>query len=388
MNMNVDARLSSQANTIGLESVKAATGHRGALSSGLRVQVVAPLEWDEIATGFADILPEQTGAFNIARWGEDRIECVKFLENDRIVGGAVAYVRPIPLTGTGIAIVKWGPIWRAKGQEVSDDMYRRIILALDEEYCTRRNMHLTVAPQAVPPYDALALKVLEQLGFSRGASFAAPERYLVNVDLAEDDLMASLDQKWRYNLRKSWKNEFDIAFCNDDNGLKEFLKLYTEMTSRKQFLDASAIDSLEDFVRNGVNGIRPSVVLVSHEGTPTAGGVFFASGEVASYMYGATDGRALRLKAGYAMHWWIAQHYCQQPGVKWYDLGGNDLDSGLHQFKKGMVGKGGSIVDAPPRFHHARSLLSNFLGTSVFRLRDAMSAVERYKHDLLRKAGR
>lgn len=388
MNTNVHARITTEANALGLDPVAARSDRRGVVSRGLRTEIVSPREWDETAIGFADIFPEQTAAFNTARWGPDHIECIRFLENDRTVGGAVVYVRAIPLTGTGIAIVKWGPLWRTKEQSANDDMYRRIVLALEEEYCGRRNMHLTIAPQAVPPYDSVALKVMEQLGFDRGAGFAAPERYLVNVDLSEDDLMASLDQKWRYNLRKSRKNDFDIAFCDDERGLQEFLKLYTEMMSRKQFLDASAIGSLEDFVRSCIDGIRPSIVLVSHEGTPTAGGVFFSCGEVASYMFGATDGRALRLKAGYAMHWWLAEHYCRQPGVKWYDLGGNDLDAGLHQFKKGMVGKSGSIVEAPPRFHRAGSVLPKVLGSSVFRLRDGMSAMERYKHALMRKAGR
>jgi hypothetical protein len=61
-------------------------------------------------------------------------------------------------------------------------------------------------------------------------------------------------------------------------------------------------------------------------------------GDTAFYVFGATDDAALALNAGYALQWWIVEWLSTLP-VRWYDLGGEALDAGLRQFKKGLVGK-------------------------------------------------
>ena len=111
------------------------------------------------------------------------------------------------------------------------------------------------------------------------------------------------------------------------------MDLYSQMIDRKNFLDSSGIGALETMIKNSPENTRPMIALVSHEGEVTAGGVFHVAGNMASYMFGATDARALKLKAGYALHWWVAEYLIKQQKFDWYDLGGNDLDKGLHQFK-------------------------------------------------------
>ena len=145
---------------------------------------------------------------------------------------------------------------------------------------------------------------------------------------------------------------------------------------------SSAIASLPQLINGQCDAIRPQIALVYHQGRPTAGGVFWIGGETASYMFGATDHRAPGLKAGYALHWWVAERLCQMDGVAWYDLGGNDLDAGLHQFKKGFVGKRGKIVTSLPSRHYAPSVLAGFVGSSAFALRDARRACIRVVHRL------
>ena len=99
-------------------------------------------------------------------------------------------------------------------------------------------------------------------------------------------------------------------------------------------------------------------------------------------MFGATDDRALRLKAGYALHWWVAEHPCGLDHVKWYDLGGDDLDAGLHQFKKGMVGKSGKILQAPARYHFASKRTASLIGATVFDARNLQASISRSTHSM------
>ena len=354
-------------------------------TNNLELEFVTAQDWNQLAPEFADIIPEQMGSFNTGHWGEDNLEFLIFRKNSKLVGGAVIIVRKIQLSGTGIAILKWGPICQKSGTEFDTDLHANIISCLKNEYCCRRNFHLTIMPPAKPFVDNVTQASLIKLGFEEGESLAAPERYIVNVQDDAETLMANLCQKWRYNLRKALKNDFDIKIADPKTGLDEFLKLYAKMMARKKFLDASAIEALERVIQDTPDNSRPIIVLVSHEDRVTAGGVFHVTGDMASYMFGATDDRALKLKAGYALHWWVAEYLCRNEQFKWYDLGGNDLDKGLHQFKKGFVGKSGHILMAPPRYHYANSLSAKLAGFAAFRIRDGLSSIKRKLH-MLRNA--
>ncbi|MEM8651491.1 MAG: peptidoglycan bridge formation glycyltransferase FemA/FemB family protein [Pseudomonadota bacterium] len=345
-----------------------------------KLEYVSGQKWDQEASKFSDIIPEQTASFNKGHWGIDNIEHMLFKDAGITIGGATAIVKKVPFIGSGIAIVKWGPVCQLKGSPFDPVAYSKIIAAIKDEYCSKRNLHLTIMPLGKPETADLAQAVLLQQGFDLGNGMPAPERYLVNVADDSETLMKNLDQKWRYNLRKALKNEFEIEIVEPKYGLEKFSELYEKMLSRKQFLDASAFDALQTIFEEGDEALKPIVALVSHNGEVTAGGVFHVVGDMASYMFGATDDRALHLKAGYALHWWVAQYLCENKNIHWYDLGGNDRDSGLHQFKKGFVGKSGQIIDCPPRYHYATSFTAKLTGFAAFQLRDVLSGLKRSIH--------
>ncbi|MDJ0612930.1 MAG: peptidoglycan bridge formation glycyltransferase FemA/FemB family protein [Rhizobiaceae bacterium] len=354
--------------------------------SKIELKFVDAAAWDEIASGFSDIIPEQMGCFNTGHWGRENTEFPIFLSNGLPIGGAAMIVKKIPFTKSGIAILKWGPVFHKHGQKFNGALYSDILECLKQEYCVRRNFHLTVMPVANPNSSDQCESILTELGFAVGGGLPSPERYLVNVQESPETLMTKLDQKWRYNLRKSLKNEFEIEVDDTESGLMEFLKLYEKMMARKQFFDSSAIGSLEEFVTSSPSGAKPKIVLVRHDGRITAGGVFHVTGNVASYMFGATDDRALKLKAGYALHWWMAEYLISRGEIDWYDLGGNDNDTGLHQFKKGFVGKSGIIQIAAPRYHFARSLTAKMIGFAAFEARNALAIVKQAMHRIRSKA--
>ena len=356
------------------------TGHleKSDAGPGAGTAVVAELvdgrAWDAVSHGFYDVVPEQIAAFCRSHWGERSVENLLFRADGTVVGGACAVVRSVPFTKTGIAIVKWGPVWQKAGVDLSGKQLSSILISLKEEYCQRRNFHLTVMPPPHPVTQDLSDQALEEAGFKRGKMLRAPERYFVNTALSAEELLASVNQKWRYNLKKARGNELQIKFADSADGLEAFLALYRQMLERKQFADYSAISALPGMMNSQSETTRPKVVLVYHQGRPTAGGVFWIGGETAFYMFSATDHRALGLKAGYALHWWFAERLCQMNRVSWYDLGGNDLDPGLHQFKKGFVGKLGQIVTSLPSRHYTPSTLAGLVGSSAFVVRDARRA--------------
>jgi hypothetical protein len=333
--------------------------------------------WDQMASQFADALHEQTNCFNTARWGDGNVENVVFTQSGTVIGGASVILLTPPVLKTGIAIVKWGPLWRRHGETPDPGRLCAILSILRKEYAERRGHYLTVMPPADPEHTHCFVDGLERLGFIKGDALPSPERYLVDVTLNQNDLRASFSQKCRHNLKKALKQDFEFTVTDDGQGVEMFLDLYETMLKRKNFNDTSAIRTLRSLMDSNVPTFRPRLILMSYQGTPTAGAVIDMSGDKAIYLYGATDARALPLNAGYALHWYIASFLCESNRILQYDLGGNDLDRGLHQFKKGFVGKHGVICSTPPSYHYGATAKARALGKAVFKLREIRQNVQR-----------
>ncbi len=339
-----------------------------------QVRVVDPEQFDEIAARFADVNQEQTACYVRARWGAHRLETVTIERNGTTIAAAAIILIRLPMIERGVAVVKWGPLWRKAGAPADVGVLDASLAALTHEYVERRGFYLTVMPHADPGWSEPTACALETLGYEAGGSLTSPARYLVNMALEPEDLRKSLGQKWRYNLKKAEKNDFDIEVVDPADGYGRFMALYDQMLDRKRFKDTSSVHTLPDLMAAGEAAFRPMIVMVRHDGRDTAGAVIDTSGERAVYLYGATDDRALPLKAGYVLHWWIAERLCADPSVLWYDLGGADADHGLHQFKKGFVGKDGVIETTPPIYHRCGSTMSCLIGKAVYGLRGLKAA--------------
>ncbi len=348
---------------------------------GFVVDQVDGATWERFALDFEDINQEQTDCFNVSRWGSGRVERIIVREGGINLGGAVVLIFTLPGTSSGVAIVKWGPLWRLRGKQPEAPHLVKIIEALKTEYAVRRGLFFTIMPHADPDFGQLTCNILENLGFQERHSLPDPDRYLVNVAISPDELRKSLNQKWRYNLKKSLKADLQISYADGPEGHEQFMKMYRDMLARKSFQDTSAIDTLPDLLDCQVSQLQPKIVLVSSEGRPTAGAVIDIIGDRAVYLYGATDERALALRAGYAMHWWIAEQLCARSETKWYDLGGGDRDAGLHQFKKGFVGKEGAIFPTPPAVAYGASKRAHIAGRLVFGLRNVKNSLGKLHHN-------
>ena len=123
--------------------------------------------------------------------------------------------------------------------------------------------------------------------------------------------------------------------------------------------------------------LRPSLFFVRQGAEIVAGAIVFTAGDTAVYLFGATNDRALPLRAGYFLHWRIIGWLRDHTQAKWYDLGGTDGFQGLHQFKKGMVGDRGVIEPVPPVANYAARAWPRLAGNAAFWARDGMQKLKR-----------
>lgn len=337
-------------------------------------------DWDAIIGGFDEVCQEQMHAFASVRWPGVLQEPLIFQRGPEVVGGALVMIQPLPLGVGKIAVVKWAPMLAMRHQRDADLLRLSMVEHLIAEYAERRGMMLSVLLHAVPEAINRGYLDLRARGFERGSILMFPNRYLVNLRLADADLRKSFAQKWRYHLNKSEKAGLSFRRAEPAE-IGQFKALYDAMSERKQFPDHSAYETLDALMALD-EPLRPELFFVDEGGETVAGALVFKAGERAVYLYGATNDRALPLRAGYFLHYHAIRWLRDNTAARWYDLGGTDGFQGLHQFKKGMVGEAGLIRPVPPVLNYAAKPWARLIGNGAFAARDALQHLRRHVNEL------
>lgn len=347
-----------------------------------RIEFVPDSVWENVAAGFRGICQEQLPTFSRGRWPGLDQEAILFRNGrEDVVGGCLIMIQRLPVSLGAIAIVKWGPIHaEARGGVGGRSDYAGMIDALVGEYAVRRRMMLSILPRASTEPGNAEHDHLIARGFRPSSGLPFPDRYFVNLAIDAVEQRASLDQKWRYHLKRSEKAGLAFEHAGPD-ALPEFDRLYRAMLDRKRFADHSAYETVPALMAMRHESLRPALFFVRHDGKAVAGALIFTAGEEAVYLYGATTDAALSSRAGYFLHWHIIQWLREHTTARWYDLGGTDGFSGLHQFKKGLVGSAGVIAPIPPVANYAAFAMPRLLGEAAFGARDVVNSIQRLIED-------
>ena len=345
-------------------------------SAGVAMQVVAEAVWERTIGDFAGVCQEQLATFAGTRWSGAALEPVLFSAGGSIVGGCLMMIQHLPLRLGAIAVAKWGPMLALSSGPDGMATYAGMIERLVEHYARERRMMLSVMPHASLSEENPEFEHLVARGFRPGARLDFPNRYIVRLRLSDEDQRRSLEQKWRYHLNKSEKEGLWFEHSGAER-LDEFDALYQAMTGRKKFTDYSAYGTVQALFAVDTAKLRPELFFARHHDQVVAGAIIFKAGSRAAYLYGATDEKALGLRAGYFMHWHIIRWLRDNTSADWYDLGGTDGFQGLHQFKKGMVGSAGVIRPLPPVVNYAAYKLPFAMGEAAFAARELARAGQR-----------
>ena len=343
----------------------------------LDVETVTPGAWDTLVADFDGVVQEQLFTYASTRWPSANPEALLFRLHGEVVGGALMMIQRLPLGVGAIAVCKWGPIFKDAARPDATAIYDAMIDALIAEFAVKRRMMLSVLPRAAAAEHNWQYELLAARRFRRGATLLFPNRYIVNLRLSDEAQRKSFQQKWRYHLNKAEKAGLTFEHAGAE-GLDDFDALYHAMTDRKNFADHSAYATISALLRAPASELRPELFFVRHEGELVAGAVIFKAGDTAVYLFGATNDRALPLRAGYFLHWNIIRWLRDHTHAQWYDLGGTDGFQGLHQFKKGMVGDAGVISQVPPVANYAAYRLPLLLGEGAFAMRDGYYSLRRW----------
>lgn len=175
----------------------------------------------------------------------------------------------------------------------------------------------------------------------------SPDTVLLDLTISEENLLANMKAKWRYNIRLAEKRGVIISE-KGRKGLKTFYSLYEETAKR----DGIAIHShayyetLFDHSQNYPD-ISLKLYVAEHEQDILSAIICLFTKDEAVYLYGASSNIKRNLMSTYLLQW-IAIQDAKKFGANTYDFYGippvedpNHPMYGLYRFKTGF---GGEIV--------------------------------------------
>ena len=194
------------------------------------------------------------------------------------------------------------------------------------------------------------------------------ERYFLDLSKPPAQLRRELKSKWRYNLKRAEQRGLTVTRSTDTEDLEAFCGLYKVMRSRTGFDEGPPPKKLPALFADLPSATMPQIFLCRHDDEAVSSAIIATLGDTAVYLFGASSAQGAALGAGYHLHWQAIQ-WLQTTGCRWYDLGGDCDDTGLRQFKSGLIGRTGARPELPGYFDAQGSWPSRMAGRLAFGLR-------------------
>ncbi len=292
-------------------------------------------QWDEFLERYPNAHILQTSAWGAfkSRYGW---QALNFANAD---AGAQVLLRKLPL-GLTIAYIPKGPL---------GDNWRTLLPEIAEECRKRSTIAIYVEPDAWQEQAANAAEALP--GYALSDISIQPRRTItISLEGTEEDWLARMKQKTRYNIRLAEKKEVQIGWSND---LDTFNQLMQTTGARDEFGVHPA-----SYYRQVYDLFHPSgaceLFMATYQGQALAAIMAFKRGKRAWYFYGASNDQERNRMPTYLLQW-QAMRWAAQAGCNEYDLWGvpdadeEELETqftqrsdglwGVYRFKRGFGGE-------------------------------------------------
>ncbi len=178
-----------------------------------------------------------------------------------------------------------------------------------------------------------------------GKALFTPYTFQLDLTPSEDDLLARMHQKTRYNINLASKKNVQVVEDTTKEGLAEYLKLLAETTKRQGFYAHS-----DDYYTKMFEILSPTKMLhifkATLDGQTLSVWIIFVFNGKLYYPYGASSREHREVMANNLLAWKVIQ-FGKSLGCTSFDMWGslgpnpdqNDPWFGFHKFKEGYGGK-------------------------------------------------
>lgn len=160
---------------------------------------------------------------------------------------------------------------------------------------------------------------------------------LIDLNKSEEELLASMKQKTRYNLKLAQKKGLNVVISSENVEYEKFVELYLTTLKRQNYSGRSK--NYLDTVWNEFKG-KSVIATVYYNSTPLASWFLIAYDNVLTYVYGGSSEEYKNLMGPYLLVWELVK-FGKEKGYQYFDLFGvkKDLSDGYSRFKSGFGGK-------------------------------------------------
>jgi peptidoglycan pentaglycine glycine transferase (the first glycine) len=273
---------------------------------------------------------------------------VLFLENKAVVAAAQILRRPLPRTPFGVLYVPKGPALNFDDTE----LFARVLRALENLARQQRAIFIKIDPDIRVTQSAAS--ILRQRAWRvSDEQIQFHNTVTLNLARSEQEILAAMKPKWRYNIRLAEKKGVKIE-RPEIGDWKLFYEMYAETSARDGFLIRS-FEYYRDVWTTMQDAGQAQLFLARVADSSTArrpawndsvaGIILFLFGKRAWYFYGASRGTHRDLMPNHLLQW-EAMRWAKARGCIEYDFWGapNVLCEsapmyGVYKFKMGFGGE-------------------------------------------------
>lgn len=262
---------------------------------------------------------------------------------DGKIKGSIAFlIRKMPIVGKPMVYACRGPVC-----DLDDRATFSELIAAAKELAKQFQAYVIKIDPDVPSDNAVFRGILEENGFrtkESGENFEAIQpKYVFRLYLngrTEEEMLASFQQKTRYNIRVAVKKGVQVRICGKEM-VPDFARTMLETGVRDGFgtrppeYFTSLLDNLGEHAR---------LYMAFYEDKPIAGTLAIHFGDKVWYLYGASSNEHRNLMPNYLLQWNMIQ-WAVETGCRVYDfrgVSGNISEDnplyGLYKFKRGFNG--------------------------------------------------
>lgn len=179
----------------------------------------------------------------------------------------------------------------------------------------------------------------EKLSYKKTINLQPAKTLILNLKKSEEELLAEMHQKTRYNIRLAEKKGVVIKEGNSSQ-VQEFWRLLKATSERDDFR-LHPLSHYEKLL--SLNDIAPGFIrlfFAEFEGKRIASGIFSFYGNKVTYLHGASDNESRNLMAPYLLQWHLICE-AKKEAYNFYDFYGIDEKKwpGVTRFKTGFGGR-------------------------------------------------
>ena len=297
-------------------------------------------------------------------WGEFRrktgVKVVRraSFDSDNLAGGLQLTIHKIPRTNLTIGYLPKGPL-------PDKDTVEELIKIGREERCifiqlepdVVQNVYKNEKGVLAESPDVISKTARNDMlrnGFIDSAHpLFTKYTFVLDISKSEEELLANMHSKWRYNIRVAQKHGVEVVEDNSDEAFKGYVRLTHETTTRQKFYahtdsyHKKQWETLPHKVAN--NTLSSHLLLARYNGKVLTSWIVFIFKDKLFYPYGASSSEHRETMSSNFMMW-EAIRFGKKHNLTSFDMWGalgpypdtKDSWYGFHRFK---LGYGGDLVE-------------------------------------------